>query len=116
MFLVDTARGRIVADDEIKRGIAAAAARTREWLDAEPGAPRATCPTAAARTEPDHETSLRRQETFGYTAEDLKRDPRPDGARRRGADRLDGHRHAAGGALRPGRSCSTTTSSSSSPR
>ena len=40
----------------------------------------------------------------------------PDGRRRRGADRLDGHRHAAGRAQRPGRSCSTTTSSSSSPR
>ena len=42
------------------------------------------------------------------------RPARADGARRRGADRLDGQRHRARGALRPAaRRCSATSSSSS---
>ncbi len=41
---------------------------------------------------------------------------RADGAQRRGGARLDGHRHAHRRAVRPIPSCSTTTSSSSSPR
>ena len=70
MFLVDTAQGRIVSDDEIKHQIASAEPYGL-WLKenlvslAELPAP----PTAIA---PDHEAVLRRQETFGYTTEDIK--------------------------------------------
>ena len=42
--------------------------------------------------------------------------PGADGAERRGADRLDGHRHAARRALGPATRCSSATSASSSPR
>ena len=43
--------------------------------------------------EPDHETVLVRQETFGYTLEDVQDADRPDGGAGRRADRLDGDRH-----------------------
>jgi len=69
MLLVDTARGAIVSDDEIKRELAAARPYA-EWLrqhvvniDDLP----------AARAErPDHKTVLERQLAFGYTQEDLR--------------------------------------------
>ncbi|MEZ5291604.1 MAG: glutamate synthase large subunit [Vicinamibacterales bacterium] len=69
MLLVDTAKGRIVDDAEIK-GELAAAAPYGDWLranlvdiDALP----------AARAErPDHQTVLVRQRAFGYTQEDLR--------------------------------------------
>ena len=41
---------------------------------------------------------------------------RADGADRGRTDRLDGHRHADRAAVAPGRGCSTTTSTNSSPR
>ncbi len=69
MFLVDTAEGRIVPDDEIKDTLAAAEPYA-DWLRDHlvrlgeiPDPPRVN--------EPDHETVLRRQETFGYTLEDV---------------------------------------------
>ncbi len=69
MLLVDTARGAIVSDDEIKRELAAAHPYG-DWLrqhvvniEALP----------AARAErPDHKTVLERQQAFGYTQEDLR--------------------------------------------
>ncbi|HEX9043874.1 MAG TPA: glutamate synthase large subunit, partial [Candidatus Limnocylindrales bacterium] len=70
MFLVDTELGRIVPDDEIKGSIARAHPYA-EWvagslvhLDELPA------PTTVQ--DPDHETVLRRQEVFGYTAEDVR--------------------------------------------
>ena len=69
IFLVDTSKGRIVDDDEIKRELAAEYPY-REWLDAHlvdiDDLP------AARAVEPDHETVLRRQLAFGYTQEDLR--------------------------------------------
>ena len=71
MFLVDTAQGRIISDDEIKeqlareqpvRGLAAGSTWSRSK----------TCPTAPYLPPPDHETVLRRQQAFGYTQEDVK--------------------------------------------
>lgn len=70
MFLVDTAQGRIIADEEIKEGLAAKHPY-REWLDQylvnledlpEP-------PTVA---EPDHRTVVQRQLAFGYNYESLR--------------------------------------------
>jgi glutamate synthase (ferredoxin) len=68
MFLVDTAEGRIIEDEEIKRQICGARPY-REWikqhlvhLDDLPDAPNIE--------SPDHETLLQRQIAFGYTHED----------------------------------------------
>ena len=70
IFLVDTAQGRIIDDEEIKSGLAAEHPY-QAWLDAEvvhlddlppaPGAPVA-----------DRESLRRRQRAFGYTEEDLR--------------------------------------------
>ncbi|MGE3178310.1 MAG: glutamate synthase large subunit, partial [Vicinamibacterales bacterium] len=69
MFLVDTARGRIVSDEEIKRELAQAHPY-QEWLknlididDLDP---------APYLPPPSHETVTRRQQLFGYTHEDLR--------------------------------------------
>jgi glutamate synthase (NADPH) large chain len=70
IFLVDTAQGRIVSDDEIKRELAAErpyGAWLREHLiDIE------DLPDPPYLPEPDHATVLRRQQAFGYTHEDLR--------------------------------------------
>src|ERR687888_652351 len=70
MFLVDTAEKRIVSDDELKGRIA------REqpyelWLS-QHLAKLDDLPRPENVIEPDHETVLRRQEVFGYTAEDVR--------------------------------------------
>ena len=68
MFLVDTAQGRIIADEEIKAELAAAHPY-REWLDAEqfhlddlPQGPYIRMP---------HHRVVLRQQAFGYTYEEL---------------------------------------------
>jgi glutamate synthase (NADPH/NADH) large chain len=69
IFLVDTARGRIVHDEEIKRELAGAHPYG-EWLahlvDIE------DLPPAPHLPLPSHETVRRRQQLFGYTDEDLR--------------------------------------------
>ncbi len=70
IFLIDTSQGRIVSDEEIKRDLAAAHPYG-EWLagnlvDIE------DLPAAPYLPPPSHETVLRRQQTFGYTHEDLR--------------------------------------------
>src|SRR2546430_3761234 len=69
IFLVDTARGCIVQDEEIKRELAAAQPYG-EWLahlvDIEDLPPPPHLPL------PSHETVRRRQQLFGYTNEDLR--------------------------------------------
>jgi glutamate synthase (ferredoxin) len=69
IFLVDTARGRIVSDDEVKRELAAAHPY-QLWLshliDIEDLDPAPYLPA------PSHETVRRRQQLFGYTHEDLR--------------------------------------------
>ncbi|MEQ1871085.1 MAG: glutamate synthase large subunit [Vicinamibacterales bacterium] len=69
MFLVDTARGRIVSDEEVKRDLASAKPY-KEWLehiidinDLDP---------APYLPPPSHETVRQRQQLFGYTHEDLR--------------------------------------------
>ena len=59
-----------------------------------------TCPTASTSCH-SHESVLRRQETFGYTHEELKLLVAPMATHRRRGARLDGHRHADRGAVRP---------------
>src|SRR5437899_8997947 len=69
IFLVDTARGCIVSDEEIKRELAAAEPYG-EWLahlvDIE------DLPPAPHLPLPSHETVRGRQQLFGYTEEDLR--------------------------------------------
>jgi glutamate synthase (NADPH) large chain len=70
MFLVDTAAGRIVPDDELKRALAGEAPYG-EWIGRSmihlPD-----LPDPGTAIEPDHDTVMRRQETFGYTTEEVR--------------------------------------------
>ena len=70
IFLVDTAQGRIIDDEEIKADLAAEHPY-RAWLDTHVTHLRdlADAPYAAP---PDRESILRRQRAFGYTEEDLR--------------------------------------------
>ncbi len=70
IFLVDTAKGRIVDDEEIKTELALAHPY-EEWLSENLIAIE-DVPPAPFLPEPDHETVLRRQRAFGYTQEDMK--------------------------------------------
>ncbi|HWA09912.1 MAG TPA: glutamate synthase large subunit [Opitutaceae bacterium] len=68
MFLVDTAQGRIIEDEEIKREISKAQPY-RQWLN-EHLVHLSDLPEAPKIEGPDHETLLQRQIAFGYTFED----------------------------------------------
>jgi glutamate synthase domain-containing protein 2/glutamate synthase domain-containing protein 1/glutamate synthase domain-containing protein 3 len=70
MLLVDTAEGRIIADEEIKAK-AAAEYPYREWLD-KYLVNLKDLPTPPHVEGPDHETVLQRQQAFGYTFETLR--------------------------------------------
>jgi glutamate synthase (NADPH/NADH) large chain len=69
MFLVDTAQGRIVADDEIKTGLAAEYPYA-EWLSRK----QIHFDELPARfpLTPQHSSVVTHQRLFGYTTEDLK--------------------------------------------
>ncbi|MCW2942109.1 MAG: hypothetical protein JWN00_5094 [Actinomycetia bacterium] len=69
MFLVDTAQGRIIEDDEIKASLAAEHPYT-EWLDK--GLVRFEELPTREREIPTHDTLVKRQQTFGYTEEELR--------------------------------------------
>jgi glutamate synthase domain-containing protein 2/glutamate synthase domain-containing protein 1/glutamate synthase domain-containing protein 3 len=70
IFLVDTAKGRIVSDEEIKTELASAQPYAR-WL-AEHLVNIEDLPDAPYLPAPSHETVTKRQQTFGYTQEDLR--------------------------------------------
>ena len=70
IFLVDTAQGRIIDDEEIKAELAAEHPY-REWLDTHVTHPR-DLTDAPYAPPPDRESILRRQRAFGYTEEDLR--------------------------------------------
>ena len=70
VFLVDTAEGRIIDDEELK-GRLAAAHPYGEWVKAHLQ-DIDNLPDAPALPAPDHTTVLRRQQAFGYTHEDLR--------------------------------------------
>ena len=69
MFLIDTAEGRIVSDDEIKEQLSEAQPYG-EWLHA--GLLDLKTLPEPARVQPNHESVVRRQVSFGYTEEDLR--------------------------------------------
>src|SRR3989441_1115156 len=70
IFLVDTVRGRIVSDEAIKRDLAHAQPYA-QWLE-EDLVDIDDLPPAPYLAPLSHETVLRRQQTFGYTDEDLR--------------------------------------------
>ena len=99
LFLVDLERGRIVEDEEVKREVSTQQA-LRRVVRAQRGAVRGAAALRtgdalrpAAALAPARVRLLPGGSTGAAGA---------DGARRRRADRLDGQRPLAGGALRPG--------------
>ncbi|PXY27001.1 glutamate synthase large subunit [Prauserella muralis] len=68
MFLVDTAEGRIIDDEEIKGGLASLHPYD-EWLEA--GMLRLDDLPEREREVPTHSSLVRRQQAFGYTEEEL---------------------------------------------
>ena len=96
MFLVDTVGRRIVDDDEIK-GELAAEHPYDEWLHA--GMVELADLPSRYRDKFDRDVLVRRQQTFGYTGEEVIAAAAPDGHRRRRGHRLDGQRRAAGAVL-----------------
>lgn len=70
MFLVDTAQGRIISDEEIKHTFASEYPY-RAWLDEHLTA-LDDLPDAPLLLEPDHEIVVQRQQAFGYTYETLR--------------------------------------------
>ena len=78
IFLVDTAKGRIVEDDEIKAELAAEHPYA-EWLhaglirfDELPQRELRGVSELGAGQNPTHQTLVKRQQIFGYTSEELK--------------------------------------------
>ncbi|MFJ1544600.1 glutamate synthase large subunit [Streptomyces sp. NPDC088246] len=69
MFLVDTAEGRIIEDDEIKAGLAAEQPY-RDWLEA--GEIELEDLPEREHIVHTHASVTRRQQTFGYTEEELR--------------------------------------------
>ncbi|HEY7497859.1 MAG TPA: glutamate synthase large subunit [Vicinamibacterales bacterium] len=69
ILLVDTAQGRIIADDEIKEQLAREQPYA-DWLERHLVAIE-DVPDAPFLPPPDHATVLRRQQAFGYTQEDV---------------------------------------------
>ena len=71
MFLVDTAQGRIVGDDEIKEGMAAQRPY-RTWLDLNLVRQMDLPPPEHVPPVTPRDDLLTRQQLFGYTLEDLR--------------------------------------------
>ena len=69
MFLVDTAKGRIVEDDEVKAELAAEHPYA-DWLHT--GQLQLDDLAAREHVSYSHESVLRRQQVFGYTEEELR--------------------------------------------
>jgi glutamate synthase (NADPH/NADH) large chain/glutamate synthase (ferredoxin) len=69
MFLIDTAQGRIVPDDEIKDDLSSQESYG-EWLHA--GLLDLKTLPERVRVQPNHESVVRRQISFGYSEEDLR--------------------------------------------
>ena len=68
MFLIDTAQGRIIRDDEIKQGLAGGADYTA-WLEQHQ---RSVGDLPAAANHSDEASLTVRQQAYGYTHEELK--------------------------------------------
>ncbi len=71
MFLVDTAQGRIIDDEELKRGITTEYPY-RQWLDRHLLDLEDLPSVELKEKARDHQTTLQRQQVFGFTFEDLR--------------------------------------------
>ena len=71
MFLVDTAQGRIIADEEIKRGFAQRQPY-REWLNQEVVTLESLPEVDPKEVPQEAEPLVTRQQVFGYTLEDVR--------------------------------------------
>ncbi|CAA6802986.1 MAG: Glutamate synthase [NADPH] large chain (EC [uncultured Thiotrichaceae bacterium] len=71
MLVVDTAQGRIIADEEIKHQIATEKPYG-EWLKKHM-VTMESLPEPEAFPAPNHETLIQRQKAFGYTYEDVRK-------------------------------------------
>ena len=69
MFLVDTEQGRVVDDEEVKAALAAEQPYA-EWMHA--GLTRLPDLPPREHATPSHTSVLRRQQTFGYTEEEVR--------------------------------------------
>jgi glutamate synthase (NADPH) large chain len=69
MLLIDTVAGRIVSDDELKDQLAGAEAYD-EWLHS--GLLDLKTLPGRSRVQPNHDSVVRRQISFGYTEEELR--------------------------------------------
>ena len=98
MFLVDTAKGRIVDDDEIKDELASAQPYA-EWL--EQGLVHLHDLPDRVHVVPQPRVGAAPPGDVRVHARGAQAAGRADGAHRRRGARLDGHRHADRGALRP---------------
>ena len=101
MLLIDLEKGRIIDDTEIKRTLANAHPYA-DWLKATQFKLEELPDSSDRRALPrpnDPQTLLRQQQAFGYTQEDMQFFLEPMAPRRRRSGRIDGHRHAARGAL-----------------
>ena len=94
MLLVDTEQKRLISDEEVKKQLAARQPYAKWVKENQITLDHLPSPTNVQPT--NHDTILMRQRAFGYTDEDLKTILRAFRAERRRADRVDGHRHAAG--------------------
>ena len=98
IFLVDTEQKRLISDEEVKKQLAARQPYAQWLKENQITLDHLPSPTHVLPT--NHDTILMRQRAFGYTDEDLKTILSALRARRRGAGRLDGNRHAAGVSVR----------------
>ena len=98
MFVVDTAEGRIVDDAELKRDVAGRFPY-RKWLDKNVFELAELDDAAPPPRDRRRRARCGQQRAFGYTDEDVELIVEPMARDRQGADRLDGHRHAARGAV-----------------
>jgi glutamate synthase (NADPH) large chain len=71
MFLIDTEQQRIIADEELKLGMAKEQPY-QKWLDANL-VKLEDLPKPSHVPEPDHKTVIQRQRAFGYTFEQLRK-------------------------------------------
>ena len=71
MFLVDTEEGRIISDDELKQTVAKAQPY-RQWLQDHLVDFEALPEVYEEEPTSDHRVTLRRQQVFGYSFEDLR--------------------------------------------
>ncbi len=114
MLLVDLERGRIIDDDELKEEIASAHPY-QAWLD-QTQIKLESLPDEVTPMPPPQARAARSPAGLRLHAGGSALLPEADGAFGRGYGRRHGARHALGGAVAAGPSCSSTISSSASPR